>query len=120
MAGTLAADNLQNGAGVSTSMDNAIYGSAKAWVNFNGASGVIRGSYNVSSVTRTGTGLYTVTYTNAFTNTNYSTVIGQGSSGARGESMCVLTMTTTNSTYSNGIDASYYDTSFGCVAVFSS
>ena len=36
MAGTIVADTIQDGAGNSTSMDNAIYGSAKAWVNFNG------------------------------------------------------------------------------------
>jgi len=56
-------------------MDNAIYGSAKAWVNFNGNSGaspVIRQSYNVSSVTRNSAGNYTVTMTNAMVDANYS------------------------------------------------
>ena len=36
MAGTIVADTIQDGAGNSTAMDNAIYGSAKAWVNYNG------------------------------------------------------------------------------------
>ena len=55
-------------------MDNAIYGSAKAWVNFNGfsASVAIRQAYNVSSVTRTGSGQYTVNFTNALVDANYS------------------------------------------------
>jgi len=49
----------------------------KAWVNFNGTGTVaIRGSYNVSSITDRGTGLYTMNFTNAMANTNYS-VIGQ-------------------------------------------
>ena len=75
MAGTIVADTIQDGAGNSTSMDNAIYGSAKAWVNFNGTTtATIRASYNVSSVTRTGTGQYTISFTNAMTDANYSIV----------------------------------------------
>lgn len=51
-----------------------VQGSAKAWVNFNGQGGAtIRSSYNVSSVTRTASGRYTVNFTNAFANTNYCT-----------------------------------------------
>jgi hypothetical protein len=51
---------------------------AKAWVNFNGTTspGAIRSSYNVSSITKTGTGNYIVNFTTAFTDTNYSTVYG--------------------------------------------
>jgi hypothetical protein len=48
---------------------------AKAWVNFNGGNGntvgVINASYNVSSVTATGTGTYAVTMTNAMVDANY-------------------------------------------------
>ena len=47
---------------------------ATAWVNFNGTSTVaIRDSYNVSSITDNGTGDYSVTYTNAMSNSNYAT-----------------------------------------------
>jgi hypothetical protein len=49
----------------------------RAWVSFNGASGaspVIRASFNVSSVSRTGTGTYTVTLTNAMTDVNYAPI----------------------------------------------
>jgi hypothetical protein len=50
-----------------------IQGSAKAWVNFNGTGTVaIRGSYNVSSITDNGAGDYTVNFTNALANANYS------------------------------------------------
>ena len=45
----------------------------KAWVNFNGA-GIISGSFNVSSVTRNGTGDYTVTLTTAIGNDDYVVV----------------------------------------------
>ena len=49
----------------------------RAWVNFNGtlSSGNIRASGNVSSVTRNGTGDYTVNFTTALPDANYSTNI---------------------------------------------
>jgi hypothetical protein len=74
MAGTLVITTLSDGTN-STSATNAIQGSAKAWVNFNGTGTVaIRSSYNVSSITDNGTGNYTVNFTNAMPNTNYCTV----------------------------------------------
>ena len=45
----------------------------KAWVNFNGTGTVaIRSSFNVSSITDNGSGDYTVNFTNAMTDANYS------------------------------------------------
>ena len=82
MAGTIVADTIQNGAGTSTSMDNAIYGSAKAWVRFAGATGTIANSYNVSSVTRVSSGQYTVNYSTALPNANYAPLISVGDSGS--------------------------------------
>jgi len=79
MAGTIVADTLQDGAGNSTAMDNAIYGSAKAWVNYNGTgTPAINGSYNVSSVTRSGTGIYIVNFTNAMSDAKYAVAITGG------------------------------------------
>jgi hypothetical protein len=47
----------------------------RAWVNFNGVTtATIRASGNVSSVTRNGTGDYTVNFTTAMPDANYSTV----------------------------------------------
>lgn len=71
MAGTLVATTLSDGTN-STSTTNAIQGSAKAWVNFNGANGTRRASYNVSSVTRIALGTYTISFTNAFSDTSYT------------------------------------------------
>ena len=52
-------------------------GLCKAWVNFNGVSGVtVNSSFNVSSVTRGSTGQYVVNFTNAFANANYACVSG--------------------------------------------
>jgi hypothetical protein len=53
-------------------------GLAKAWVNFNGTvatPSTIRSSLNVSSVTKNGTGDYTVNFTTAMTDTNYAFLI---------------------------------------------
>jgi hypothetical protein len=48
----------------------------KAWVNFNGTTspGTIRSSYNVSSVTKNGTGLWEVNFTTPMSDLNYSSV----------------------------------------------
>lgn len=73
MAGTLTIGTLSDGTN-STSSTNAIMGSAKAWVNFNGTitSGENRrASFNVSSVTRNSTGDYTINMTNALTDANW-------------------------------------------------
>ena len=62
---------------------NSGYGSAavaygcRAWVNFNGTGTVaIRASGNVSSITDNGTGDYTVNFTTAMPDANYSSVAG--------------------------------------------
>jgi len=50
-------------------------GLAKAWVNFDGTGTVaIRASFNVSSITDNGTGDYTVNFTTALADANYSVV----------------------------------------------
>ncbi len=46
---------------------------AKAWVNFDGTGTVsIRESFNVSSITDGGVGIYTINFTNSMTDTDYS------------------------------------------------
>jgi hypothetical protein len=47
---------------------------AKAWVNFDGTTspGTIRSSYNVSSITKNSTGNYTVNFTTAMSDANFS------------------------------------------------
>ena len=52
-----------------------VSGLCKAWVNFNGTSTVaIAASYNVSSITDNGVGNYTVNFTTALADLNYTTV----------------------------------------------
>jgi hypothetical protein len=78
-----------------------IYG-CRAWVNFVGATGVINASGNVSGVTRNSTGNYTVTFTTAMPDVNYSVVVGStgltGSSAAS-SSQTPLTISQTTSSF---------------------
>ena len=86
--------NGTSAAGVSGSnfQCNSGYGSVataygcRAWVNFNGvaATPTIRSSGNVSSLTDRGVGLYTVNFTNALPDANYSMEgVGDWTSGTR-------------------------------------
>jgi hypothetical protein len=75
MAGTIVANTINTDTGVFTT-NNAYQGIAKAWVNFVGSSGSINGSFNVSSVTRDGTGQYRVNFTTAMPNANYAATAG--------------------------------------------
>ena len=113
MAGTIVADTIQNGAGTSTSMTNAINGSAKAWVNFDGGrantAGTIYGSYNVSSVTYVTTGNYVVNFTSSLTDANYAFTGGGEYYPTTAALMCVTCYARTSSaisvnvTYANSI-----------------
>mgnify|MGYP001088509599 CR=1 FL=1 len=73
MASELRVNTLKDAAGAnSVAMEYVAGGSAKAWVNFNGTGTIAeRDSLNVSSLADDGTGLYTVTLSNAMDNANY-------------------------------------------------
>lgn len=79
MAGTLVIDTLKSSTTGPTVFQNTsgteIGQLSKAWVNFNGSTAGIRSSFNVSSISRNGTGDYTVNFTNALADANYSTVV---------------------------------------------
>ena len=104
----------------------------KAWVNFNGTTAspsTIRASYNVSSVTKNGTGRYVINFTNTFSDINYATTIAcspyaAGSPGfsiIAGDTTVAYTAPTTSSiiigtmTYNASIG---YDPSLVSVAIF--
>ena len=64
---------LSNQSGVTVPVDTVISGTAKAWVNFNGTGTVaIRMAFNVSTITDNGPGDYTVNFTTAMVDANYS------------------------------------------------
>jgi hypothetical protein len=73
MAGALTISTLNNDTGV-LATQNGMNGIAKAWVNYNGATSTINGSFNISSVTRNSAGRYVLNFTTAMPNANYSTV----------------------------------------------
>lgn len=110
---------------------NSGYGSlataygCRAWVNFNGTGTVaIRGSGNVTSITDNGTGDYTVNFTNAMPDVNYSVVIGvkeQNSTAINNNGSCSMPHTYATSNVrlaSAGNTGSPLDMVFVNVAVF--
>ena len=135
MAGALTISTLNNDTGV-LATQNGMAGISKAWVNFNGTGTVaIRSSFNVSSITDNGTGLYTVNFTTAMPNNNYaalaSTRRNNGTSGEnnvnngvnfRGLSTYTTAFTTTAVQICTGsvTDEGLYDFDYVAVSVFSS
>ena len=79
---TLNVSNITDGT-TTVGTSYVVNGSAKAWVNFNGQGTIaIRESLNVSSLTDRGTGQYTVNFSSAFADANYSAVgMVRGSDG---------------------------------------
>ena len=127
--GTLAADFVQSGSSLAPPkiVDSSaieIGTTCRAWANFNGASGALRGSFNISSVTRTALGFYTIAMTNALPDANYA-IVGSASSpdnttGRVFEIDGLITMSTTGFGVKsqNALNNTYYDTAIGCLAVF--
>ena len=71
----LVAPSATTATALSTASGSAPSYSARAWVNFNGTGTVaIRASGNVSSITDNGTGDYTVNFTTAMPDANFSVV----------------------------------------------
>tara|TARA_B110000503_G_scaffold53212_1_gene85576 strand:- start:666 stop:1067 length:402 start_codon:yes stop_codon:yes gene_type:complete len=83
MASNITVDTISKGAtvkAVDQIVDTTSSQICKAWVNFNGtlvAASMIRASYNVSSITDNGVGDYTVNFTTAMPDVNYSVSCGQ-------------------------------------------
>ena len=76
--GVITTDDLANNAVTTAKLGtNEQSGLCRAWVNFNGTGTVaIRASFNVSSITDNGTGDYTVNFTTALADANYSATFG--------------------------------------------
>jgi hypothetical protein len=67
-----------NGAGALPTFQTLQQGNVVAWIYFDGstASPTTKGSGNVTSITDNGTGDYTINFTNALTDANYSCTTG--------------------------------------------
>ena len=108
----------------------------RAWVNFNGTTNVggfctIRASFNVSSVADNGTGDYTVNFTNAMPDANYSVVISNtvtaayaalvvGNIAANRTGAVVQAPTTSNTraSFVNPSTGNAFDIEYVCVSIF--
>jgi hypothetical protein len=85
--GTIVNADINASAGIASTKLSGVTSEVKAWVSFTGTGTVaIRGSFNVSSITDNGTGLYTINFTTAMSDINYAfTTTGlSGPSGAYG------------------------------------
>jgi hypothetical protein len=145
MAGTVVADTLQAASTSTLVLKNGVANTpptiqdsagteigtlCRAWVNFNGTGTVaIRASFNVSSITDNGTGDYTVNFTNALPDANYSvsasgsntgTYTGVGAqinSTSSGNAASAPTTTTTRLTFAQA-SVGYVDTTYISVSIF--
>ena len=96
----------------------------KAWVNFNGTGTVaIRAAYNVSSITDNGTGDYTVNFTTALVDANYSTQVSAGnftaSADNRGASSNTQTTVSVTVAVLRADTGGFSDTTNANVTIFS-
>ena len=126
MAGTVVANVLNTDTGLFQT-NNAYNGIAKAWVNFAAAAGgaTVNSSFNVSSVTRTGTGQYQVTMTTAMPNIYYvalgtTGVAANGYDANRLINIDVWSTSIINITLTSASSGSPGDFSYVGVAVLSS
>ena len=70
---------------------NTVQGLAKAWVNFNGTGTIAsRDSFNIASLTDTGTGHYDPNFSNNMSNNDFSATGGISGSGVGGEPGIIL------------------------------
>jgi len=140
MAGTIIADSVEASATSQLVIKNGIASAppqfqdgagtqigtlCRAWVNFNGTGTVaIRASFNVSSITDNGTGDYTVNFTNAMPDANYSIVTSAGRGDNATETMYFGNRGTTAPTTSTVrlvsqiYTGGYVDPAYANVAVF--
>lgn len=89
----------------------------RAWVNFNGTNGSIRGSGNVSSVTRSSAGVYNVAFTTAMPDANYAVDVSANRANTATESPEIAIPLTGSVSVANRDGATYYDPTIVCVTV---
>lgn len=111
---------------VNTSTANG-FGLCRAWVNFSGTT--INASYNVTSVTNIATGVYQITFTTAFANTNYCPLISSAFASGTTENVVgtvyndspyAPTTTVLTVAFHNGATAARVNPTIAYVAVLSS
>jgi len=115
--------------GIIKVQSNGTTTNALAWVNFNGVSGASsRASYNISSLTRSSTGIYVINFTTALYDANYcinmSISVGATASGGyttmvNTSNTTIVTPTTSSCTVSiNLVAVGAQDASYVMVSIF--
>jgi hypothetical protein len=120
---TIKTNTLSNVEGtLSVPVATVVSGSAKAWVNFNGSGTVaIRAAFNVSSITDNGTGDYTVNFTTALADANYSVGLSCKLVSTGSATCYLFTAPTTTATRLRTTEtsaASLQDADYVCASVF--
>ena len=124
MAGTLVANTINTDTGL-FSTNNAYSGIAKAWVSWTGGSTpAIQNSFNVSSITRNGTGDFSINFSTAMPNANY-VIAGSCQQALNNYGSMIgfpyqAVATTSSARISTSYNAFTYDASYASVAVFGS
>jgi len=94
----------------------------RAWVNFDGTTATIRDSGNVSSITRNGTGTFTVNFATAMPNADYSVSLStgndSGSANIRLQNISSMSATSVPVFTLVGDQSALQDNLFAYVAVF--
>jgi len=106
-----------DGSGLIKVQSNGVTTNALAWVNFAGSTGTIKASYNVSSITRSGTGQYTLNFANALNDANYSANVTLNGGNAYIGTTSVFS-TTSLAIYGFTTASAFYDSSNVCVSIF--
>jgi hypothetical protein len=105
--------------------------SCRAWVNFNGTTATpstIRGSGNVTSVTKNSTGNYTVNFTTAMSDANYCAQVTAGDTAGAGNNITdaissvytttTLVVQTFTAQAAANTGRAAFDETFVCVSIF--
>lgn len=83
-----------DGSGIIKVQSNGVTTNALAWVNFAGASGTRNANYNVSSVTRSATGTYTINFATTLSDANYCVSASAGDSSTDARICTVFSLST--------------------------
>ena len=120
---TIKVDTVQSSGGGAVTLTKQQ--AAKAWINFDGtASGAAaRGSFNLASMTDSGTGLYVCNLTNAFANTNDCAATSSASASTSGSdnrniSTTITSASAIDSRVSNAASGAVLDTAINYVSAF--
>jgi hypothetical protein len=122
---TLTTTTLNSTSGV-LATQNGMTGICKAWVQFSGSTPTIVGSFNITSITKNGTGDFTANFTTAMPNTGYA-VTGMSGSPASADTVCDFVAGSGTVTNTSGVrfgvrtlGGAYNDAAVICISVFSS